>query len=192
MFSLFGGTTVIQTRPVAEGEPVYGLVTSTGFLTSKGSLVRDILYPKEIHFEFYADGLKFVGIMALIAVLGFLCSVPVMLNIGTSTAILVTRSLDLITICVPPALPAAMTCGVVFALQRLKEHKIFCISQNRVNVAGRVSTYVFDKTGTITEDSLCVMGARCKAADGSGGFMNFEKSMTEYVVSPLWWNNAAA
>lgn len=79
-FSLFGGTTVIQTRPVSPGEPVYGLVTSTGFLTTKGSLVRDILYPREINFEFYTDGLKFVGIMALVALIGFGCAVPAMLN----------------------------------------------------------------------------------------------------------------
>ena len=74
---------------------------------------------------------------------------------------MIDRSLDLLTICVPPALPAAVTCGVVFAIRRLKKEKIFCISPNRVNVAGRVTTFVFDKTGTLTEDSLSVMGSRC-------------------------------
>ena len=63
-------------------------------------------------------------------------------------------------------------------------------------MAGRVSTYVFDKTGTITEDSLCVMGSRCKADGNDGercGFMKFVKDMTEYaVVSPQWWNDVAA
>lgn len=78
-YSLFGGTNVIQTRPVTENEPVFALVTSTGFLTTKGSLVRDILYPKEINFKFYTDGYKFVGIMALIAILGFCCTVPLMI-----------------------------------------------------------------------------------------------------------------
>ena len=50
--TLFGGTSVIQTRPVGN-DPVLGLVKSTGFLTTKGSLIRDILYPKEIKFKFY-------------------------------------------------------------------------------------------------------------------------------------------
>jgi cation-transporting P-type ATPase 13A2 len=90
-------------------------------LTSKGSLVRDILYPREIHFRFYSDGYKFVGIMALCAVIGFLATVPIMLNNGTQIGILVDRALDLFTICVPPALPAAMTCGVVFSMQRLRK-----------------------------------------------------------------------
>lgn len=101
-------------------EPVFGLVTRTGYLTTKGSLVRDILYPKEIKFRFYSDGMKFVAIMALISILGFFCTLPFMIKMGTSTVNLIDRSLDLITITVPPALPAAMTCGVVFAIQRLR------------------------------------------------------------------------
>lgn len=100
---------------------MYALVTQTGFLTTKGSLVRDILYPKEIKFKFYTDGYKFVGIMALIAILGFLSTVPIMLKIDTPIPVLIDRALDLFTICVPPALPAAMTCGVVFSMQRLKK-----------------------------------------------------------------------
>lgn len=99
---------------------MFGLVISTGFLTTKGSLVRDILYPREIKFKFYQDGMKFVAIMALISILGFLCTLPIMIRNGTSLANMIDRSLDLITITVPPALPAAMTCGVVFAIQRLR------------------------------------------------------------------------
>jgi cation-transporting ATPase 13A2 len=61
---------------------------------------------------------------------------------------------------VPPALPAAMTVGTVFAINRLKNKKIFCISPPRVNVSGRVNLMVFDKTGTLTEDGLQVFGYR--------------------------------
>lgn len=67
---------------------------------------------------------------------------------------MIDRSLDLITITVPPALPAAMTVGTILALTRLKKSKIFCISPPRVNIAGRVNLMVFDKTGTLTEDGL--------------------------------------
>ena len=38
-------------------------------------------------------------------------------------------ALDLITIVVPPALPAAMTIGSVYAQRRLERKGIFCISQ---------------------------------------------------------------
>lgn len=158
--TLFGGTSVMQTRPVGN-EPVLGLVRSTGFLTSKGALVRDILYPKILKFAFYSDSLKFVGIMALIAFTGFLITLPSMLSDPTLTTIyIVDKSLNLVTITIPPALPAAMTCGTLFAIVRLKKMNIFCISPLRINVAGRIKTFVFDKTGTLTEEGLSVLGFR--------------------------------
>jgi magnesium-transporting ATPase (P-type) len=40
-------------------------------------------------------------------------------------------SLDLITIVVPPALPAAMTIGSVYAQRRLQRKGIFCISPRK-------------------------------------------------------------
>jgi len=61
---------------------------------------------------------------------------------------------------VPPALPAAMSCGIVFAINRLKKQDIFCISPPRINMAGQIATFVFDKTGTLTEEGLSVLGCR--------------------------------
>ena len=147
--TLFGGTSVIQIRPVGNN-PVLGLVRSTGFLTNKGALVRDILYPRILKFKFYNDSLKFVGIMALVAFKGFLITIPSMISQHSGTIYIIDRSLNLITITVPPALPAAMTCGTLFAINRLKKSNIFCISPLRINVAGRIKTFVFDKTGTLT------------------------------------------
>ena len=43
----------------------------------------------------------------------------------------VIRAFDVITIVVPPALPAALTVGTVYALQRLKKQQIYCISPQR-------------------------------------------------------------
>ena len=73
---------------------------------------------------------------------------------------IIIRALDLITIIVPPALPATLTIGTSFALSRLRKKEIFCISPNRVNVAGTVDVMCFDKTGTLTEEGLDVLGAR--------------------------------
>ena len=129
-------------------------------MTTKGALVRDILYPKETKFKFYQDSLIFVAAMAAVGVVGFLATLPQLINLGTTTADLVDKSLDLITITVPPALPAAMSVGVAFAIQRLKRSQIFCISPPRVNICGMVQIMVFDKTGTLTEDGLQILGLR--------------------------------
>lgn len=136
------------------------MVKNTGFLTTKGSLIRDILYPKEIKFKFYTDGFKFVGIMAILALVGMAATVPLQINLGVPFEIFIDRALDLLTVTVPPALPAAMSCGIVFAISRLKKLEIFCISPPRINLAGQISTFVFDKTGTLTEEGLTVLGFR--------------------------------
>jgi cation-transporting ATPase 13A2 len=66
----------------------------------------------------------------------------------------------MVTICVPPALPATLSVGVSFAISRLRRSKIFCISPQRVNVTGMIQMMVFDKTGTLTEDGLELKGLR--------------------------------
>ena len=49
--TLFSGTAVIQTRYYGQSH-VLAVVARTGFSTTKGSLVRSILYPKPIGFKF--------------------------------------------------------------------------------------------------------------------------------------------
>ena len=97
------------------------------------------------------------------AIVGIIISIPRNIVQGIDPTEIVLRSLDVFTITIPPALPAAMTVGTIFALARLKKAKIFCISPNRVNVAGKVETFVFDKTGTLTEDGLTTKGFRLAA-----------------------------
>jgi len=58
---------------------------------------------------------------------------------------IIIRALDIITVIVPPALPAAMTIGTVYAQNRLKKTGIFCISPPRINFCGRLDLFCFDK-----------------------------------------------
>jgi cation-transporting ATPase 13A3/4/5 len=132
----------------------YGLVTRTGFITSKGGLVRDILYPRPNNFKFYRDSMLFVLMLGIIAVIGFLSIIKNLLDAGYLPGDAAIKCLDLITITVPPILPSAMTMGTVYSISRLKSKRIFCIAPPKVNVAGRVNLMVFDKTGTLTEDGL--------------------------------------
>ncbi len=58
---------------------------------------------------------------------------------------IIIRSLDVITIAIPPALPAALTIGMVYAQLRLKTKSIFCISPQRINISGSIDVVCFDK-----------------------------------------------
>lgn len=68
-----------------------------------------------------------------------------MIFIQAGLEIILLRSLDIVTIVVPPTLPAAMTVGTIYAQRRLKKKGIFCTSPPRINVAGKVKLVCFDK-----------------------------------------------
>lgn len=161
---LFCGTKIVRTRRPQEdqeGDAVaLALVVRTGFNTTKGALVRSMLFPKPSGFKFYRDSFRYISVMAVIALLGFVASLVNFLRLGVEWHVIIVRALDLITIVVPPALPATLTIGINFALSRLKGKHIFCISPQRVNVGGKLDIMCFDKTGTLTEDGLDVLGVR--------------------------------
>lgn len=94
-----------------------GLVIRTNFLTTKGNLIRDILYPKPNKFRFYQDTLKFLLCMSILAVVGILFTLPFLADEdGYGADDVIIRSLRLFTITVPPALPAAMNVGTIFSI----------------------------------------------------------------------------
>uniref|UniRef100_A0A7N6AM14 Cation-transporting ATPase n=1 Tax=Anabas testudineus TaxID=64144 RepID=A0A7N6AM14_ANATE len=152
--TLFCGTNVIQTR-FYTGELVKAVVVRIGFSTAKGQLVRSILYPKPTDFKLYRDAYLFLLCLVAVAGIGFVYSIVL---VPAKTIII--ESLDIITITVPPALPAAMTAGIVYAQRRLKNIGIFCISPQRINICGQINLVCFDKTGTLTEDGLDLWGVQ--------------------------------
>uniref|UniRef100_A0A672FXH6 ATPase 13A3 n=1 Tax=Salarias fasciatus TaxID=181472 RepID=A0A672FXH6_SALFA len=155
--TLFCGTNVIQTR-FYTGELVKAVVVRTGFSTAKGQLVRSILYPKPTDFKLYRDAYLFLLCLVAVAGIGFVYSIILSVMHRVPAKTIIIESLDIITITVPPALPAAMTAGIVYAQRRLKNIGIFCISPQRINICGQINLVCFDKTGTLTEDGLDLWG----------------------------------
>ena len=73
---LYCGTKIIRARrPQDKGddEPAaLALVVRTGFNTTKGSLVRSMLFPKPSGFKFYRDSFYYIAVMAGVAAIGFI------------------------------------------------------------------------------------------------------------------------
>ncbi|KAJ8732100.1 hypothetical protein PYW08_014830 [Mythimna loreyi] len=151
--TLFAGTHVMQTRFYGNNQ-VLAKVVRTGFYTAKGELLKSILFPKPFGFQFYRDAVKFVIFMFCIAAIGMAYSIWLYVVRGSSLSTIILRTLDIITIVVPPALPAAMTAGIVHSQNRLSKNKIFCVSPPRIVICGKIQVMCFDKTGTLTEDGL--------------------------------------
>ncbi|KAM3872209.1 polyamine-transporting ATPase 13A2 [Diretmus argenteus] len=177
--TIFCGTQLMQAkggRPGGEG--AIAVVTSTGFFTAKGDLVSSILYPQPINFSFYKDASKFLLFLGGVALIGTIYSLVVLSRSNTTWMELVIRALDVVTIVVPPALPAAITTGTIYAQRRLKSQGVFCISPPRINVSGKVSLFCFDKTGTLTEDGLDVWGVM------EGGQTGFSEMIPDLRLLP--------
>ncbi|KAF8609052.1 Ca-transporting ATPase [Ceratobasidium sp. AG-I] len=179
---LYAGTRVVRVRGSGEAGNALGVVARTGFNTTKGALVRSMLFPKPMGFKFYRDSMRFIGVLAGIAVLGFLASAVQFVKLGVSLIpwhTILIRALDLITIVVPPALPATLSIGTAFAISRLRTAGVFCIAPTRVNVGGKVDVVCFDKTGTLTEDGLDVLGVRGVEGGEQGVFGELVQSVHE-------------
>uniref|UniRef100_A0A8C3JSG6 ATPase cation transporting 13A2 n=1 Tax=Calidris pygmaea TaxID=425635 RepID=A0A8C3JSG6_9CHAR len=142
--TLFCGTQVIQAKSYV-GREVLAVVTRTGFCTAKGDLISSILYPKPVSFKFYKDAVKFVLFLAVLAFIGTIYSILILVKNQVPVGQIIIRALDLVTVIVPPALPAAMTVGTIYAQNRLKKQGIFCISPPRINLCGKIRLVCFDK-----------------------------------------------
>jgi len=81
---LFSGTKIVRVRRgVAEDAgAAIAMVVRTGFNTTKGALVRSMLFPRPNKFQFYRDSFRFIGVMAIIAALGFCVSILNFIELG--------------------------------------------------------------------------------------------------------------
>ena len=62
------------------GSCVYGLVTRTGFLTTKGGLVREILFPSIIREDFYYHSMIFVAMFTVLFFVAFASTVKSLID----------------------------------------------------------------------------------------------------------------
>lgn len=81
---LYCGTKIIRARRPFESSDDVGLalVVKTGFNTTKGSLVRSMLFPKPSGFKFYRDSFYYIAVMGMIAFLGFIASLINFIRLG--------------------------------------------------------------------------------------------------------------
>lgn len=75
---LFSGTKIIRARRPQGGQDdeavALAIVVRTGFNTTKGALVRSMLFPKPSGFKFYKDAFRYISVMAGVAGVGFVAS----------------------------------------------------------------------------------------------------------------------
>jgi cation-transporting ATPase 13A2 len=87
---LFNGTKIVRARRPQNADDdeavALAIVVRTGFLTTKGALVRSMLFPKPSGFKFYRDSFRYISVMGVIAALGFTASFVNFIRLGVSSA----------------------------------------------------------------------------------------------------------
>ncbi|CAE7226903.1 ATP13A3 [Symbiodinium sp. CCMP2456] len=152
----FAGTRIIESR----GETEHGgfallYCTEVGARTTRGELVRMVLFPSSVKFK-YNDQLPTVYALmfakATVLVMLHLFAAhegsPVVTFLNVTCAIAGTVS---------PMLPVSLVMGQSVSAKRLtaaRGYQIKCLQPGRIPIAGKISTMVFDKTGTITKSTM--------------------------------------
>jgi cation-transporting ATPase 13A3/4/5 len=182
--TLYGGTVVAQARPGGAERLCLAAVARTGFWTAKGALLKSILHPRAHRESFARDAMAFIGAMLALGAAFYAWDVLALASYGAPAGFIVLRYLDLVTVAVPPALPACLTVATAIAVARLARHEIFVSNPAAIALAGHLDIICFDKTGTLTEPGLDLMGvvpveeeaeeaeAAGAAADGAGAGAN--------------------
>lgn len=70
-----------------------------------------------------------------------------LVGVGAHPSRIVVRFFDMITIAVPPALPACLTIATVFSIGRLRKAGIYVTGPHTITLAGQLDAVCFDKTG---------------------------------------------
>ncbi|KFZ61370.1 putative cation-transporting ATPase 13A2, partial [Podiceps cristatus] len=136
--TLFCGTQVIQAKSYV-GKEVLAVVTRTG----NGPRGKAGIKPRPS--ERWLSTSHRARSPSRTALIGTLYSILILVKNQVPVGQIIIRALDLVTVIVPPALPAAMTVGTIYAQNRLKNQGIFCISPPRINLCGKIRLVCFDK-----------------------------------------------
>ncbi|XP_023320447.1 probable cation-transporting ATPase 13A3 [Eurytemora carolleeae] len=156
-YIMFCGTEVMQGK-AKQGNYIKAVVIRTGFMTTKGELVRAILFPPPLDFKFFSDFLKSVYVFLTLGLIGMGYSMAMWIRNGGTISEILLNSLDILTFVVPPILPAALTANNAFAQRRLQKRGIFCLHTKHISLCGGIDVVAFDKTGTLTEGDLDLAG----------------------------------
>lgn len=109
--TLRAGSVVLRTQNSVPNMPTVGIVVSTGFGTSKGRLLRRIIYPIGQKRTFFADALYFIIFMGMISAAMFGFSAAVFVRCHSLASILPS-------VCPLPPPPPVRICSHCIYTQR--------------------------------------------------------------------------
>jgi len=148
----YAGTECMQSIGPVDGMAIM-IAMSVGALTTRGQLVRMVLFPTSVRFK-YTDQLPIVYGMIFVYMIGLSCIyLSDLVNLGDWIATYLML-MNTVAMCLSPMLPVSLVMGQSVGSRRLQAKDIQCLQPGRIPIAGKISSMVFDKTGTITKDGM--------------------------------------
>lgn len=149
----------IKVAPPSGSQCCLAYALRTGFDTSKGKLIRTVIFNNENILTKQTDAFIIIGILLIFSIIS---SGNILIH-GLADPTrdrnkLFLRCILIITTVVPPELPMILNIAVNGSIMLLQRKKIFCTEPYRMPLAGKISICAFDKTGTLTSDELVFHG----------------------------------
>lgn len=161
---IFSGTHCLVSDSLdSTGGKALGLVLQTGFNTSKGLLIRSIMFGKSELYRFERDGNIFLLVLICLSLVFIVVYYILAYSGGKQPEFseIWLPSIDIMLTMVPPGLTLCLSIGVQYAQQRLAKKKISAMKTRLINAAGRMKICLFDKTGTLTTNDVCLDSVLC-------------------------------
>lgn len=146
------------------------IVVRTGFHTIKGSITRDIIYPKVVEYKHEKQAKIFI--ISLLFLIFILQCWFVYWNIikhppkEGELFYTILIGMDILFTGIPPMLIVALMVGRSIASHELDENRIKCFQPQLISAVGRIGTFCFDKTGTLTTSTMILEGVAISTSAG--------------------------
>ena len=184
---LYAGTIPITSDSLKNGEtPATAVVYQTGFNTTKGLLIRSIMFNNPGLYRFEKDGNWFVLILILISFCFIATYYGMIYGMYPDSvfAEIALPSVDIMLTMVPPGLILCLSVGTMYAQMRLSYKKIMVLKNRLINAAGRMKVVFFDKTGTLTVNKVNLVSVYISDLNGNReDCTKLEKGSFRYSIS---------
>lgn len=160
---LFSGTKIVRARRPQDGHDeeavALAIVVRTGFNTTKGALVRSMLFPRPLGFRFYRDAFRYISVMGVIGGIGFLASFINFVRLGVIAYVPFSFRMQLIRIggmardsypclgfdhdCCAPSTPGNVVYWNKFRIVSFEEEEYFLYQSSKAGISDSCHIFQF-------------------------------------------------